>query len=163
MKDIIRRGLGGIGEAFTARFYPAPRRSGARPRRAVRAAVELLELRVMLDANGVPPSAVISSAPPVTSSGESSEAINITLTDSAGIDPGTITPDNITVANVATGTQLTVTSASLNPSDGTGTTDVASYDVAAPDADGFFSSADNGTYSILLGLNQIYDPDSTLR
>jgi hypothetical protein len=159
MKDIIRRGLGVLGEAFTARFYPAPRRSGARPRRAVPAAVELLELRVMLDANGVPPSAVISSAPPVTSAAESAEAINITLTDSDGINPGTITPDNITVTSVATGDQLTVTSAGLNPPDGTGTTDVASYDVAAPDAGGFFSSADNGTYSVVLSLNQIYDPD----
>jgi len=110
------------------------------------------------DANGVPPSATVSAAN-ITSANQSAEAVNITLTDSAGIDASSITTDNITVTNVMTGTQLTVTSAGLSPSDGSGTTDVATYDVAAPDADGFFSSADNGTYSVLLGLNQIYDPD----
>ncbi len=111
------------------------------------------------DANGVPPSPVISQPPTVTSANQGSEPIKITFTDSAGIDPGTINPANITVTNVATLSQLTVSSVTLNPPDGNGTTVVATYVAAAPDANGFFSSADSGTYTVLLGLNQVYDPD----
>ena len=46
----------------------------------------------------------------------------------------------------------------LSPAGGNATTDVAIYEVTAPDAGGIFTSADNGTYRVILGLNQVYDP-----
>jgi len=125
-----------------------------------------LELRVLLsaspairpdDANGNPPNVAISAAN-VTSTSQASEAITVTFTDSAGIDPSTINTGNITVTNVSTSAVLTVTGVTLNPSNGVAGQVTAVYTVAAPDAGGVFTTADDGNYSIVLGANQVADP-----
>ena len=69
------------------------------------------------DANGTPPAVAIA-APNVTSSSQASEQVKITFTDSAGIDPSSISTDNITVLSQTTGDKLSVTAATLSPSDG---------------------------------------------
>jgi hypothetical protein len=182
MKDLYWRVRQGLIQAFASwhcRFSggvtstaivdtPSPALSRRTEGGSFAGPVEALELRVLLsasavvhpsDATGAPPSASFTSAPTVTSGSQATEEVSITFTDGDGIDPSTITTANITVTNQTTGAMLQVTGASLNPSDGTGISDVATYDIAAPDASGVFSSTDNGVYSVVLGVNQVYDPD----
>jgi hypothetical protein len=163
MKNLFRRGLDGPGSAFVLR---APhRRAGARTRRAVSAAVEPLELRVLLssspafhpnDANGNAPTVMFSAAN-VNSAGQASEAITLTFTDSAGISPSSVNTGNITVTNVSTSATLTVMGVTLDPSNGVAGQVTAVYDVAAPDAGSVFTSDDDGAYSVVLGTDQVSD------
>ncbi len=110
------------------------------------------------DVAGNPPAVVIS-APDVTSAGQATEEIAITFTDAAGIDPSSISTANITVTNVSSSATLTVTAVTLSPSNGVAGQVTATYEVAAPDVGGVFTVADDGSYNVVLGADQVSDPD----
>ncbi|GAG56249.1 unnamed protein product, partial [marine sediment metagenome] len=92
-------------------------------------------------------------APNVTSISAASQSISVTYTDNVAIDASTIGANDI---NIQLPDSSVVTASYLSSSSTTNTSPItATYELAAPG--GFWDANDNGTYTILMVVNEVLD------
>lgn len=101
----------------------------------------------------VPPTAVISPVAAITAGGAATLQVTVTYSDNVAVAVSSIDPADLTVTGPA-GT-FVVSSVTVSPSTGNGTPRTAVYTLIVPG--GAWSSADNGTYTVSVKANQVFD------
>jgi Right handed beta helix region len=105
----------------------------------------------------VNPVAKMNAFGPVITAGPTPNSLTVTYLDNTGINVSTVGLSNLTVLDPAAN-KLTITGASASPNSN-GTPRTVTYTFTPPG--GFWDVSDNGTYTVQMNANEVFDTDST--